>query len=366
LTYSFQNLQDFVLNLLNDPTAQAAYAADPAGALSDAGLGDLTPQDVQEVIPLVTDALPSETPVGDLAVDVTGVMDGTDSLGGSLGVANGLGELGAWGVQTDDGGAAVWGGSATDLLGRLAGGVAVDGNGLAAAATTPLGYADLDTSGNFNVIPADPTDVVDNLGNTGDSVAGTVTNMANTSAQTLAGTVDTGGDTLEGLLSGTPAAGAAQGVESATDMVSEDIQDTAGIVSEQASNLPSATDSLPVADLPAVPDLPEVPGLVDQLPVDLGSLPSTLPADLGSLPSTLPAELPVDSLPLDSLPVDNLPVDVPANLPDTSAVTNVLQHNPVTEAVNSSPVGNLTGAVEGATNDLPLVGDATDDLNLGL
>jgi hypothetical protein len=168
--------------------------------------------------------------------------------------------------------------------------------------------------------------------------------------------VDTGGDTLEGLLSGTPAAGAAHGVESATDMVSEDIQDGAGLAGEQAANLPSA-DSLPVADLPAVPDLPEVPGLADQLPVDLGSLPSTLPADLGSLPSTLPADLPVDSL-----PVDNLPVDVP----DTSAVTNVLHHNPVSDAVNSSPVGNLTGSVDGATDDLPVVGDATDDLNLGL
>jgi hypothetical protein len=355
LTYSFQNLQDFVLNLLNDPTAQAAYTADPAGALTDAGLGDLTPQDVQEVIPLVTDALPSDTPVGDLAVDVTGVMDGADSLGGSLGASNGLGQLGAWGVQTDDGGVALWGGTATDALGRLAGGLSVDDNGLAAAATTPLGYADLGTSGDYNIVPADPTDVVNNLGHTGDSVAGTVTNMANHSVQMVSGTVDTGGDTLEGLLSGTPASGAAQGVESATDMVAEDMQDTAGLVSEQASNLPSA-DSLPaVADhLPAVSSLPEVPGLGD------------LPVDLGSLPSTLPADLPLDGLPLDSLPVDNLPVDVPANLPDTSAVTNVLHHNPVTDAVNASPVGNLTDTVDGATSNLPVLGDATDDLNLGL
>jgi hypothetical protein len=356
LTYSFQNLQDFVLNLLNDPAAQTAYAADPAGALSDAGLGDLTPQDVQEVIPLVTDALPSDTPVGDLALDVTGGMDGTDSLGGGLTASNGVGDLAAWGVQTEDGGVAAFGGSTTDLLGRLAGGVAVDGNGLAAAATTPLGYGDLNTAtGDLSILPADPTGMVGNLGNNGDAVAGTVTNMMNTGAQTLAGSVDTGGDTLEGLLSGTPAAGAAHGVESATDMVSEDIQDGAGLAAEQAANLPSA-DSLPVADLPAVPDLPQVPGLADQLPIDLGSLPSTLPADLGNLPSTLPAELPVDSL----------PVDVPANLPDTSAVTNVLHHNPVSDAVNSSPVGNLTDTVDGATNNLPVVGDATDDLNLGL
>src|ERR1700754_1862440 len=84
LTYSFQNLQDFVLNLLNDEAEQTAYAADPTAALAQAGLGDLTPQDVQEVIPLVTDALPSETPLGDFAVDATGLMDGADSLGSSL------------------------------------------------------------------------------------------------------------------------------------------------------------------------------------------------------------------------------------------------------------------------------------------
>lgn len=345
MTYSFQNLQDFVLNLLNDPAAQAAYAADPTAALSEAGLGDLTPQDVQEVIPLVTDALPSETPLGDFAVDVTGVMDGTDSLGGSLGASNGLGDLALWGVQGDQGGVALWGGSATDLLGRVAGGVAANGDGLAAAATTPLGYTDFDTNGNYHVIPADPTDVVGNLGDTGDSVAGTVTHMTNSGALTAAGAVDTGGDTLEGLLSGTPAAGVAGGVESATDLVAEDMQDGAGIMAEQAGNLPSA-DSLPVADLPAVPDLPEVPDL-GGLPVQVPSL-DDLPVDLGDLPATLPA-------------------DVPANLPvDTGAVTDVLQHNPVTDAVGHSPVGGVADHLHGVTDNLPAVGDVTDDLNLGL
>jgi hypothetical protein len=341
LTYSFQNLQDFVLNLLNDEAARSAYAADPTGALSDAGLGDLTPQDVQEVIPLVTDALPSETPLGDFAVDATGVMDGADAFSGSLGASNGLGELGVWGVESDNGGVALWGGSSTDLLGRVAGGVASDGQGLAAAATTPLGYADFDTSGNYHVIPADPADVVGNLGNDGDSVAGTVTHMANTGALSLSNGIENGGDALANALGGTPAGPLVGGVESATDMASEDIQDGAGLMAEQAGNLPS-TDDLP-ATLPAVPDLPEVPGL----------------GGLGGLPVQLPG--------LNDLP--ELPVDVPGNLPvaapDTSAVTDVLQNNPVSDAVSNSPVGGLADTARGAADSLP-VGDLTDDLNLGL
>jgi hypothetical protein len=353
LTYSFQNLQDFVLTLLNDEAARSAYAADPTGALADAGLGDLTPQDVQEVIPLVTDSLPSETPLGDMAVDVTGVMDGTDSLGGSLGASNGLGDLGVWGVQGDQGGVALWGGSGTDLLGRVAGGMAVDGDGLAAAATTPLGYADVDSDGNHTFIPADPADVVGHLGDTGDTVAGTVTHMANAGALNLASAVDDGGDTLEGLLAGTPAGPFAHGVESGSDLVAEDVQDGAGIMAEQAGNMPSA-DSL-ATTLPAGPDLPEVPGLggLPQLP-GLNDLPVDVP-DLGGLPADLPADLPV-----------NLPVATPdLPVPDTSAVTNVLAHNPVSDAVASSPVGGVSDSVHQVTDQLP-VGDLTDDLNLGL
>ncbi|WP_156756609.1 IniB N-terminal domain-containing protein [Actinokineospora pegani] len=56
-----QTLHDFVLNLLSDDAARSAFAQDPAAALSGAGLGDITAQDVQDVIPLVIDY----TPIGD-------------------------------------------------------------------------------------------------------------------------------------------------------------------------------------------------------------------------------------------------------------------------------------------------------------
>lgn len=344
MSYSFQNLQDFVLNLLNDEAARSAYAADPTGALSDAGLGDLTPQDVQEVIPLVTDALPNETPLGDFAVDVTGVMDGAESLGGSVGAANGLGELGAWGVQGDQGGMALWGGSETDLLGRVAGGVAAGGDGLAAAATTPLGYADIDSDGNHHVVPADPADIVGNLGDTGDSVAATVTHMANSGALNLSDSVDGGGDALEGMLAGTPAGPFVHGVESGTDLVSEDMQDGAGLMAEQAGSVPSCGGL--VSQGPDLPEVPDLGGLPLQVP-SLDDLPVGLP-DLGGLPAGLPTDVP------GALPV-----------PDTSAVNDVLSHNPVADAVGASPVGGLADSARGVTDQLP-VGDLTDDLNLGL
>ena len=49
-------LQEFALNLLNDPAALSAFELDPEGVLSSCGLSDITPGDVQEILPLVLDA----------------------------------------------------------------------------------------------------------------------------------------------------------------------------------------------------------------------------------------------------------------------------------------------------------------------
>jgi hypothetical protein len=51
-------LQDFVLNLIYDPGARSAFELDPHGALQEAGLGDVTAADVQDVLPLVLDYAP--------------------------------------------------------------------------------------------------------------------------------------------------------------------------------------------------------------------------------------------------------------------------------------------------------------------
>jgi hypothetical protein len=68
-------LHDFVLKLLVEPGARAEFELDPEGALADAGLGDITAADVQDVIPLVVDYAPVD--------GVTGLVD-TDALVGGL------------------------------------------------------------------------------------------------------------------------------------------------------------------------------------------------------------------------------------------------------------------------------------------
>src|SRR3569833_3887530 len=88
---SVQTLHDFALNLLNDPTALAAFGTDPQGVLAAAGLGDVSAADVHEVIALVLDIVPVDSlpavgalpVVGDLAsvgADASGIQGAIDQL----------------------------------------------------------------------------------------------------------------------------------------------------------------------------------------------------------------------------------------------------------------------------------------------
>ncbi len=80
MSFSNETLQDFVMDLINDEAAKAAYLADPLAALSNAGLADLTPADVQEVLPLVADSLPAGLPSDLSALPVDLPVDGMPSL----------------------------------------------------------------------------------------------------------------------------------------------------------------------------------------------------------------------------------------------------------------------------------------------
>ncbi|MCV7028454.1 Rv0340 family IniB-related protein [Mycobacterium sherrisii] len=51
------SLLDFVISLVRDPDAAARYAVNPAKALADAHLTDVTSADVNNLIPVVTDSL---------------------------------------------------------------------------------------------------------------------------------------------------------------------------------------------------------------------------------------------------------------------------------------------------------------------
>ncbi len=50
-------LLDFVMSLVRDPDAAAAYAANPAQAISDAHLTDVSSADVNHLIPVVSESL---------------------------------------------------------------------------------------------------------------------------------------------------------------------------------------------------------------------------------------------------------------------------------------------------------------------
>ena len=76
-----QTLHDFVLNLLNNADARAAFQLDPQGALHDAGLSDIDAADVRDVIPLVVDYGPRtvtglETTLGQVSGDPAGGASG--------------------------------------------------------------------------------------------------------------------------------------------------------------------------------------------------------------------------------------------------------------------------------------------------
>ena len=56
------SLLDFVMSLVRDPDAAAAYAADPAQAIADANLTDVTSVDVNNLIPVVSESLSMGVP----------------------------------------------------------------------------------------------------------------------------------------------------------------------------------------------------------------------------------------------------------------------------------------------------------------
>jgi hypothetical protein len=334
--YSFQTLHDFVSNLLNDEVAKAAYAADPLGALADAGLGDLTPQDVEEVIPLVTDALPTDVPlVGDL-VDLD-----VDTLTNDLGANTGVSAIGevedlAYGgvlANHDAGDTDLWLG-AQSIAGRVAGVVQTDDGLVSGGISTPAVYAGANSNADYLVTTADPAELLDDLGGGTSSAAATATTLIGTGAGSLNDALGDGADKLAGFLAGTPAAGV---VETGADTVADAIGTGAGAVNHAVEKLPS-TDDLPVDHLPVdLPDVPDIEGNLHDLP------------HVGDL--DLPAQLP------------DLPVELPELGVDTSSVTDLVSSSPVADVVSNSPVGGLTDHVSG---NLPVVGDVTDDLNLGL
>jgi hypothetical protein len=68
-------LLDFVMGLVRDPDAAARYAADPARAIADAHLTDVTSADVNNLIPMVSDSLSMAAPTFDAGTGLDDVID---------------------------------------------------------------------------------------------------------------------------------------------------------------------------------------------------------------------------------------------------------------------------------------------------
>ncbi len=103
-------LLDFVMSLVRDPDAAARYAADPAQAIADAHLADVTTADVNHLIPVVSESL--SAPVSSGAADVGSVagFDGGDNVwtsGAATAAFDAFGDFGSVGdhvpvVVTDE------------------------------------------------------------------------------------------------------------------------------------------------------------------------------------------------------------------------------------------------------------------------
>jgi hypothetical protein len=271
----------------------------------------------------------TETLLGDLAA---GAKLAPEEFGGSVAGSTELADFGAGLVGHSGGDVGGWAGADT-VAGDVAAGVLAGPDGLFLAAESPLGNLSLNSDGEFDIQPADPADLldVDHLGTTGDAVAGTVAHYVSTGTDVVAGGVDQGVDTLGGYLTGS-AGTVTDTVNPLTDTVTDGLRQGGDAVSEHLTNLPT-TDGLPLEQLPELPQLPDVSS-------------SDLP-DVSDVTGHLPVDLP-------SLPVD---------LPDTSAVTDLVSNNPVTDVVGGTPVG---GVVDGVTGHLDQVTDHLGGLHLGL
>ncbi|GAA2914996.1 hypothetical protein Acy02nite_33030 [Actinoplanes cyaneus] len=184
---SFPTLQEFVLNLIYDPSARSAFELDPEQALHAAGLGDITAADVQQVIPLVVDSAPVTGLHGLTGVDdlTTGVAD--------LDVAGAVSHLQAITAQADV--------PAAHLNAEVNGNLTVNAAVLGVAGETGIGSSfhvgadparHLDTHGDAHVDTHLDTQVVP-------AVDHTVTTV-----ETVVPTLDSGLDTIHHLPSSAP------------------------------------------------------------------------------------------------------------------------------------------------------------------
>ncbi|QFZ16555.1 IniB N-terminal domain-containing protein [Saccharothrix syringae] len=224
-------LHDFVLGLLSDPSARADFQADAAGALARAGLGDISAADVQEVIPLVLDYVPTGSlPAldGSLLEDLP--LDLADT-----GTAAAIFRLKAVTDQIAVSGAT----GASDLKAAVAGTLSADADGLTVFGGVSSwdlldasGSAKLTVEGDFSAV----NDVTGTLDGTLHTAHGQVHDLTATATGSLDGAVATAGGVT----------GALPGADSLTSTAFGSLDTLHGVVEGVAGGL---TSSLHTGDL---------------------------------------------------------------------------------------------------------------------
>ncbi|MFC6015619.1 IniB N-terminal domain-containing protein, partial [Plantactinospora solaniradicis] len=247
---STQTLHDFVINLLGDADLRSAFELDPEGTLESLGLCDVTPGDVQDVLPLVIDSVPLQG-LADLgAVDSLGLGSVSLSPSGVVGQVQTVANQFTAGLYS----------TGADVTVAGVGAVSVDPTGLDVAAGLPV--LGLDSG-----LSVDLSGVHDVAGTLDSTVLGTVGG-----AETLdgvLGTADSAANTVTGTLNGvTGLVGAGDlgiaNLGSITDLGSvTDLDGTLGGVTGTVTDLGS------VADLGSVTDLDGTVGGVTGTVTDL-------------------------------------------------------------------------------------------------
>ncbi|MEU4743572.1 IniB N-terminal domain-containing protein [Actinosynnema sp. NPDC023658] len=241
-------LHDFVLDLLSDPTALADFQADAEGTLARAGLSDISALDVQEVIPLVLDYVPT----GSLpALDGIALDDlPLDLL--DAGQAGAIFRLKAVADQLTVSGAT----GAGDVKAAVAGTLSADAHGLTLFGGVSswdlldgAASAKLRVEGDFSSV-GDVTDTLDGTLHTATAI----------------GTLDGAAATAGGVTGALPHA------DSLTSSAFGAVDTLHGVVDDVTGGL---TGNLPVGDLGNVADLGHLGNVTGNLG-DLGNLGDTL------------------------------------------------------------------------------------------
>ncbi|MFJ6669891.1 IniB N-terminal domain-containing protein [Actinosynnema sp. NPDC091369] len=242
-------LHDFVLDLLSDPTALADFQADAEGTLARAGLSDISALDVQEVIPLVLDYVPTGSlPAldGSLVEDLP--LDLVDA-----GQAGAIFRLKAVTDQLAVSGAT----GAGDVKAAVAGTLSADADGLSVFGGVSswdlldgAASAELSVEGDFSAVG----DVTDTLDGTLHTATGQVGDLTGTATGTLDGAAATAGGVT----------GMVPDADGLTSTAFGTLDTLNGVVSDVTGGL---TSSLPVGGLGDVAGLDHVTGLGDALGV---------------------------------------------------------------------------------------------------